>query len=152
MATEEDKPNNGALMTLVAVGTFVMIGTSLAVTAITREELGRATAEKEASGSSAYHALRDGQIAKLATSGIPIEQSMQEVVAGLQRDPNSATPPGAATAVPAPTASAAAPGEAAAPAASGVPAAPSAAPQPQGAIPGGASSAAVVAPAVSEGL
>jgi hypothetical protein len=102
MATEEDKTNTGALLTLVAVGTLVMVGISLAVTAITREELARATGEKEAVGSHAYQALRGEQVAKLATSGVPIEQAMQQVVNGLQRDPNSATPPAAAAVAPTP--------------------------------------------------
>lgn len=103
MATEEDKTNSGALLTLVAVATFAMIAVTLAVTAIARDEMGQAQEAKEGPGADQYHELRRSQQASLA-NGVSIEQSMQNVVQGLARDPNSATPPAPASTAAAPAA------------------------------------------------
>jgi hypothetical protein len=92
MATEEDKVNTGALITLVGVSTFAMIAVTLAVTAIARDEMGQAQEAKEGSGATQYHDMRGAQLASLS-NGVTIEQSMQNVVQGLARDPGSATPP-----------------------------------------------------------
>jgi hypothetical protein len=130
MATEEDKVNTGALITLVGVSTFAMIAVTLAVTAIARDEMGQAQEAKEGSGATQYHDLRGAQLASLG-NGVTIEQSMQNVVQGLARDPGSATPPipvTTATAAPASADGSAAAGGApakAAPAAGGAPAVPS---------------------------
>ncbi|MGC4093655.1 MAG: hypothetical protein QM756_38300 [Polyangiaceae bacterium] len=136
MATEEDKTNTGALATLIVVGTFAMIGICLAVTAVTREELSLARAEREATGSRSYQEMRAEQKQKLE-AGLPIEQAMQRVVQGLQRDPNSATPPApaAAPSAAAPVDSAAA--GSAAPAPSAAPAGSAAAPEKKKPAPAG---------------
>jgi hypothetical protein len=118
MATEEDKTSTGALATLVAVSTFAMIGICLAITAVTRDELSQTQAVRESAGPRAYNELRAQQQQKLAT-GKPIEQAMHEVVAGLQRDPLSATPQATASAAPAAPAGSAAPAPSTAPASSG---------------------------------
>ena len=143
MATEEDKTNNGAVGTLVAVLAFAMVGICLAVTALTRDEMTQARAERDVPATQGYNDLRAEQRQKLST-GKPIEQAMHEVVAKLQREPLSATPPATATAAPAaaPPGSAA-PDASAAPAGSAAPAASgAAAPAPSGAAPAPAHSAA----------
>lgn len=127
MATEEDKTNNGAVGTLVAVLAFAMVGICLAVTAVTRDELALTRAERDASGEAPYNELRAEQRQKLST-GKPIEQAMHEVVAALQKDPVTATPPSTATAAPTP-----APDASAAPAGSAAPAPSAAAPATSGA-------------------
>jgi hypothetical protein len=143
MATEEDKTNNGAVGTLVAVLAFAMVGICLAVTALTRDEMTQARAERDVPAAQAYNDLRAEQRQKLST-GKPIEQAMHEVVAKLQREPLSATPPATATAAPAAApAGSAAPDASAAPAGSGAPAASgAAAPAPSAAAPAPAHSAA----------
>jgi len=137
MASEEDKPNTGALATLIVVSVFSMIAVTLGVMAITRDALGTAHAEREAVGAKEYEALRSGQLKELE-GGTPIDQLKQDIVRGLKRDPNSASPVLSATAAPA-----APPDDGAAPApnASGAPQPPGAAAP--GAVPG------VVAPASS---
>ena len=47
MATESDNVNSGALATLVAVGTFAMLGVSLVVTALVRTEMADEAQKKE---------------------------------------------------------------------------------------------------------
>ena len=121
MATEEDKVNTGALITLVGVSTFAMVAVTLAVTAIARDEVSQARAAKEGSGATAYNDLKRSQLASLA-NGVTIERSMQSVVQQLARDPSSATPPTAgASAAPSAAGGAAAGGVAAAEAQSGQP-------------------------------
>jgi hypothetical protein len=170
MATEEDKVNTGALITLVGVSTFAMIAVTLAVTAIARDEMGQAQEAKEGSGATQYHDMRGAQLASLS-NGVTIEQSMQNVVQGLARDPGSATPPipvTTATAAPAANDGAAAAGGAPAggapataspaagrPAAGGAPAAPApaekapAAEKPGAPAPAKAKAAAPAAPAAA---
>jgi hypothetical protein len=170
MATEEDKVNTGALITLVGVSTFAMIAVTLAVTAIARDEMGQAQEAKEGSGATQYHDMRSAQLASLS-NGVTIEQSMQNVVQGLARDPGSATPPipvTTATAAPAANDGAAAAGGAPAggapataspvpgrPAAGGAPAAPApaekapAAGKPGAPAPAKAKAAAPAAPAAA---
>ncbi len=155
MATEEDKTNSGALATLVAVLALAVVGVSLAVTALTRDELANVRAQKEGPAGQRFLELKRGQLEKLA-AGKPIEQAMQEVVEGLKRDPESATPPSSGKAAPgasasaapapgenAPTGNAAAMPESAAPGASGAAPAGSAAP----AAPSGSAAAAPAADA-----
>jgi hypothetical protein len=130
MATQEDKTNTGALLTLLVVSAFAMVGVALAVTAIARDEMDQDAAEKAGSGANAYHQLRQAQLAKLET-GTPIEQVMQNVVHEFAADPSKASPPAPASA------QAAIP----APSGSGAPA-----PTPAAATPTGGSGAAAPAP------
>ena len=127
MASEEDKPNTGALATLIVVSVFSMIAVTLGVMAITRDALGTAHAEKEAAGAREYEALRSGQLKELE-GGTSIDQLKQDIVKGLKRDPNFASPVLSASAAPA-----APPDDGAAPAPSS-----SGAPQPPGAAAPGA--------------
>jgi hypothetical protein len=155
MATEEDKTNSGALITLVAVSTFAMIAVTLAVTAIARDEMSQVREEKEGPGGDQYQELRRKQIGSLA-NGVPIQQSMLNVVQGLARDPGSATPPTPVTTATAAAIGAAAAGGAAA-AAGGAPAtavptpAPAASPDKPGAAPKKPASAPKAAPAAPVG-
>ncbi len=128
MATEEDKTNNGALLTLVAVGLFAMVAITLAVTAIAREEIAAARAAREEPGANAYNALHKSQLDQL-TAGTSIDRLKQDVVQTLARDPHSASPPLAASAVVAPSPAPAGSGSAAPAAPGATPAmAPGAAP------------------------
>jgi len=114
MATEADKVNTGALATLVAVSAFSLVGITLAVTALARDQMSVETADKESRAGAQYEKVRSEQLEKLR-SGVAIEQAMQKVVADLAQDPRSATPdpaptagasPGGVPATPAPPASA----------------------------------------------
>jgi hypothetical protein len=104
MATESDNVNSGALGTLVAVGTFAMLGISLVVTALVRAEMADEVQKKEVSADRAYRDLLAEQRAQLkapaaykdrasGSVSLPIDRAMELVVLGLAKDPNSATPP-----------------------------------------------------------
>ena len=104
MATESDKVNSGALMTLVVVGTFSMIGVCLGVNALVRNEVNAMTAERAVPAERPVRDLQAEQLGKLnapatwADKGkglvaLPVERAMEVVVADLARDPNTATPP-----------------------------------------------------------
>jgi hypothetical protein len=104
MATESDKVNSGALMTMVVVGTFSMIGVCLGVNALVRNEVDTMAAERAAPAERPARDLQAEQLGKLnapatwADKGkgliaLPVERAMEVVVADLARDPNTATPP-----------------------------------------------------------
>jgi hypothetical protein len=104
MATESDKVNSGALMTMVVVGTFSMIGVCLGVNALVRNEVDAMAAERAAPAERPARDLQAEQLGKLnappawADKGkgliaLPVERAMEVVVADLARDPNTATPP-----------------------------------------------------------
>jgi 2-oxoglutarate dehydrogenase E2 component (dihydrolipoamide succinyltransferase) len=104
MATESDNVNSGALGTLVAVGTFAMLGISLVVTALVRSELADEIKKKEVAADRPYRDLVAEQTAQLGAPAaykdrgrglvsLPIDRAMELVVSGLAKDPNSATPP-----------------------------------------------------------
>jgi hypothetical protein len=104
MATESDNVNSGALGTLVAVGTFAMLGISLVVTALVRSELADEVKKKEVAADRPYRDLIAEQTAQLGAPAaykdrgkglvsLPIDRAMELVVSGLAKDPNSATPP-----------------------------------------------------------
>jgi hypothetical protein len=93
MATEADKVNTGALATLVAVGTFAMIGISLALVALVRDELSVEANEKDVAADSQYRELRRSQLQSLE-QGVPIEAAMQRVVRDIAANPHAATPAG----------------------------------------------------------
>lgn len=91
MATEVDKVNTGALMTIVGVGTFAMIGISLALVALVRDEVSSEASDKDGAANAQYEALHRAQTKRLG-SGVPIEVAMQDVVKELAVDPEAATP------------------------------------------------------------
>jgi hypothetical protein len=102
MSTEADKVNTGALATLVAVGTFAMIGIAAAVTALVRYDVDQAAEEKRKGSDNPVQELKSLQTHKLhaapawidgkkGTVSLPIDRAMEVVVADLQRDPNAAT-------------------------------------------------------------
>jgi hypothetical protein len=104
MATESDNVNSGALGTLVAVGTIAFFGIALVITALVRAELAEEVEKKEVSADRAYRDLVAEQSAKLNSPAaysdrarglvsLPIDRAMELTVAGLVKDPNSATPP-----------------------------------------------------------
>jgi hypothetical protein len=104
MATESDNVNSGALGTLVAVGTFAMLGISMVVTALVRAEMADELEKKEVSADRPYRDLVAEQTAKLNAPAaftdrgrglvsLPIDRAMELTVSGLVKDPNSATPP-----------------------------------------------------------
>lgn len=104
MATESDNVNSGALGTLVAVGTFAMLGISMVVTALVRAEMAEEAEKKEVSADRPYRDLVAEQRAKLSAPAayvdrgrglvsLPIDRAMELTVLGLAKDPNSATPP-----------------------------------------------------------
>ncbi|HKY34499.1 MAG TPA: hypothetical protein VJN18_01055 [Polyangiaceae bacterium] len=104
MATESDNVNSGALGTLVAVGTFAMLGISLVVTALVRTEMADELQKKEVAADRPYRDLVAEQTAQLGAPAaykdrakglisLPIDRAMDLVVSGLVKDPNSATPP-----------------------------------------------------------
>ncbi|HWZ90432.1 MAG TPA: hypothetical protein VNW92_16325 [Polyangiaceae bacterium] len=108
-ATQVDKVNTGALGTLVTVGLFAMISICAAVTALVRHDMDAEQAEKDADGNQTVVALKAEQRGVLNGSpayinrgkgivSLPIETAKQIVVAELERDPSSATPPQAADA------------------------------------------------------
>jgi len=105
-ATEEDKLNTGALGTLVAVGLFAMLSITAAITALVRHDLEAEEAVKDADANQVVVDLKEKQRetltgpAKYVDRGkgvvsLPIDLAKGLVVAELQRDPNSATPPAA---------------------------------------------------------
>jgi hypothetical protein len=104
MATEADKVNDGALATLVAVGTLSMIGICAFVTALVRHEMSNETERKELGAGQEVQKVKEAQRAKLnappawADRGkglvsMPIERAKELVLTDLARDPNTATPP-----------------------------------------------------------
>lgn len=104
MATESDKVNSGALLTMVVVGTFSMVGVCLGVNALVRNEVNAMTAERAVPAERPVRDLQAEQLGKLnapaawADKGkgliaLPVERAMEVVVADLARDPNTATPP-----------------------------------------------------------
>jgi hypothetical protein len=97
MATETDKVNTGALATLVAVGTFAMIGICLALVAFVREHVSNEVSSKEGAADAVFHSLKKEQLGKLE-GGVPIEKVMGDVVREYSANPQAATPPGAASA------------------------------------------------------
>jgi hypothetical protein len=97
MATETDKVNIGALATLVAVGTFAMVGICLALVAFVREHVANEVSQKDVSADASFQSLKRAQLQKLET-GVPIEKVMGDVVREYSANPRAATPPGAASA------------------------------------------------------
>jgi hypothetical protein len=104
MATESDNVNSGALGTLVAVGTIAFFGIALVVTALVRAEIAEEVEKKEVSADRPYRDLVAEQSAKLNAPAaytdrgrglvsLPLDRAMELTVAGLAKDPNSATPP-----------------------------------------------------------
>lgn len=103
-ATEEDKINTGALGTLVTVGLFAMLSITAAVTALVRHDIEAEEVVKDADANQVVSELKAAQHetlsgpAKYLDRGkgvvtLPIDVAKGLVVAELQRDPNSATPP-----------------------------------------------------------
>ena len=104
MATESDNVNSGALATLVAVGTFAMLGVCLVVTALVRSEIAEEVEKKEVSADRPFRDLVAEQTAQMNAPAaykdrgrglvsLPIDRAMDLVVSGLAKDPTSATPP-----------------------------------------------------------
>jgi len=104
LATEEDKINTGALGTLVAVGMFAMLSITAAVTALVRHDIEAEEAVKDADANQVVAELKAKQHDTLTGPAkyvdrnkglvsLPIDLAKGLVVAELQRDPNSATPP-----------------------------------------------------------
>jgi hypothetical protein len=104
MATESDNVNSGALVTLLFVGAFAMLGIALVVTALVRTETTEEAEKKEVGADRPYRDLVAEQTAKMAAPAayldrgkgsvsLPIDRAMELVVSGLTKDPNSATPP-----------------------------------------------------------
>src|SRR6478736_5652530 len=103
-ATEEDKINTGALGTLVAVGMFAMLSITSAVTALVRHDIEAEEAVKDADSNQVVVELKAKQHDALTgpakyvdrnkgVVSLPIDVAKGLVVAELQRDPSSATPP-----------------------------------------------------------
>ena len=103
-ATEADKINTGALGTLVTVGLFAMLSITAAVTALVRHDIEVEEAVKDADANQVVVDLKAAQHdsltgpAKYVDRGkgvvsLPIDVAKGLVVAELQRDPSSATPP-----------------------------------------------------------
>src|SRR3970282_1458068 len=101
MATEADKVNDGALATLVAVGTFAMIGICAFVTALVRHEVSSETGRKEVGADREQRDAAAPRRPKLSAPpawvdrgkglvSLPIDQAKELVVGDLTRDPNSA--------------------------------------------------------------
>lgn len=105
MATEEDKINTGALLTIGIVLAISVIAVALAVTALVRNEASSITEEK---GSSAnlrpIQELRQQQTQALANApawidkasgqvSLPIDRASQLVVDEIRKDPGKATAP-----------------------------------------------------------
>ncbi len=104
MATESDNVNSGALVTLLFVGAFAVLGIGLVVTALVRSETTEEAEKKEVGADRPYLDLVAEQTAKMAAPAayadrnrglvsLPIDRAMEVTVAGLVKDPNSATPP-----------------------------------------------------------
>jgi hypothetical protein len=104
MATESDNVNSGALGTLLAVGLCSVMGFAFVVTALVRAETADELEKKEVSADRPYRDLVADQGAKMSAPAayvdrgrglvsLPIDRAMEVVVAGLKKDPNSATPP-----------------------------------------------------------
>jgi hypothetical protein len=108
MATEPDKIDSGVLGTILAVLTFGVLGTALAVTALVRTENDELAAERSQANDTVA-ALRGSQEADLNLPAayidkdagkvrVPIDRAMQVVVRDLRRNPQSATWPASKTA------------------------------------------------------
>src|SRR3954463_427356 len=104
--TEADKINTGALGTLVTVGLFAMLSITAAVTALVRHDIEAEEAVKDADANQVVVDLKAAQRGSLTgpakyvdrnkgVVSLPIDIAKGLVVAELQRDPNSATPPAA---------------------------------------------------------
>src|SRR5690349_19846675 len=104
MATENDKVNTGALTTLVLVGLFATLSIALAVTALVRYSVDGVTSERQTLAQHEYRELKQAQGAKISQPpawtdkgkglvSIPIDRAKSKVLADLQRDPTSASPP-----------------------------------------------------------
>lgn len=91
MATEADKVNSGALATLIFVGAFAMVGISLVLVALVRDQVAEEFSQKDVGAGQQYQSLRSAQLEKLESGGT-IQAAMQSVLDDLQRDPASATP------------------------------------------------------------
>jgi hypothetical protein len=109
MATESDNVNSGMLMTLIVVLTTAMLGISLVVTALVRNEVAEEHDKKDVAVERPQREFIAEQRAKMnapaayvdrgkGTVSLPIERAMELVVSDLKRDPNTATPPAAASA------------------------------------------------------
>jgi hypothetical protein len=120
MATENDKVNTGALGTLVVVGLFATLSIALAVTALVRYSVQEVVDGRQTLAQQSYRDLRQAQTEKISANptwsdkgkglvAIPIERAKLKVLAELQRDPSSATPPAPPSAAPAPAGSEGAP-------------------------------------------
>lgn len=103
-ATEADKINTGALGTLVTVGLFAMLSITAAVTALVRHDIEAEEAIKDADANQVVTDLKAKQHEELSgpakyisrskgVVSLPIDVAKGLVVAELQRDPSSATPP-----------------------------------------------------------
>src|SRR5688572_11867404 len=101
MATEPDKVDSGVLGTLIAVLTFGLLATALAVTALVRTEEDVLAAERSGTNE-AFAEMRGAQEADLnlppaymdqqaGVVRLPIDRAMQVVVRDLRRNPESAT-------------------------------------------------------------
>jgi len=101
MATEEDKVNSGVLGTLLAVLTFGVLATALAITALVRTGAEELRAERSGTDEE-YATLRGSQEADLHLPAayideqagvvrLPIDRAMEVVVRDLRRNPESAT-------------------------------------------------------------
>jgi hypothetical protein len=125
--TEADKVNTGALGTLITVGLFAMISIATAVTAMVRRDVEEEQADKDVDANAVVIQLKASQRGTLNAPAsyvdrgkgivaLPIDVATHAVLADLERDPNSATPPASAATAPSAAAPAsAAPAESAAP-------------------------------------
>jgi len=104
MATENDKVNTGALTTLVLVGLFATLSIALAVTALVRYSVEGVTSQRQTFAQQEYRELKRAQADKISQPrtctdkgkglvSLPIDRAKSKVLADLQRDPTSASPP-----------------------------------------------------------
>jgi hypothetical protein len=92
MGTEEDKPNNGVLLTIFAIGGAAMLGGSAAIVAMTRTEM--ETQSFEMSGYADLDSvkdLRDAQRKVLREAKLPIDKARDELLGDIQRNPRNAS-------------------------------------------------------------
>lgn len=101
MGTEEDRTNNGVVITLFVVGSAAMLGGSAAIVGMTRTEM-----EQQSEHYSAFadlesvRELKEQQRRLLREAQLPIDKAGAQLLADIQRDPYQAswaTPSGAAT-------------------------------------------------------
>jgi hypothetical protein len=92
MGTEEDKPNNGVLITLFVIGSAAMLGGSAAIVGMTRTEM-----DAQRAGQSAYadldsvRELSDAQRKALREAELPIDRAQLDLLADIQRNPHNAS-------------------------------------------------------------